>query len=134
MYSSNSSSNAALAAAREGFHGARGTAGPMKTAEVTRSGCSAARRSDHRAPAERDTSAAAAVSVSSITASASAANSSSAYALGSRGRSERPLPRPSITSTRQWRGEGGVRNQQRRKSEDVQIGGRESTRVDPSVD
>ena len=52
-----------------------GTAGQMKTAPSTRSGCSAASSSARCAPSESDTSTARSVAVASITASASAANS-----------------------------------------------------------
>ena len=79
----------------------------MKTAPPIRSGCSAARISPRCAPSESETSTARSVSVASITARASAANSRSSYPpLG--GRSERPLPRPSKVTTRQWRARYGI--------------------------
>ena len=47
-------------------------------------------------------------SVASMTASASAANSSVLFASAPAGRSERPLPRPSNVTTRQWRARYGI--------------------------
>ena len=62
-----------------------GTAGQMKTAPSTRSGCSAASSSARCAPSESETSdARCSVPVASITASASAANSCSSYASAPR--------------------------------------------------
>jgi hypothetical protein len=87
---------------------ASGTAGQMNTAPSTRSGCAPARSSARCAPSESETRTALSVAVASSTASASAANSRSSYAAASCGRSERPLPRPSNTSTRQCRARYGI--------------------------
>ena len=80
----------------------------MNTAPSTRSGWSAA--SMQRAlRAEREADDDRAIGpVASMTAIASAANSRSVYAAGSVGRSERPLPRPSKVTTRQWRARYGI--------------------------
>ena len=80
----------------------------MNTILSTRSGWFAAMSSDRSAPRDSDTNAARSVAVASITAIASAANSSSRYASGSGGRSDRPLPRPSNVTTRQWRARYGI--------------------------
>ncbi len=55
------------------------------------------------ARAENETTIVRCASVASIAAMQSAASSLGAYASASWGRSERPLPRPSTTSTRKWR-------------------------------
>ena len=85
-----------------------GTWGAMATRPSTRSGWPAASRLPHLAPAERPTSVARSRPVASITASASAVYSASAYADAPTGRSERPLPRPSKVTTRQWRARYGI--------------------------
>ena len=64
--------------ARSGATGASGTAGPMKAAPSTRSGCSAASSSWRCAPRDQLTTTASAVPLASMTASASATNSASA--------------------------------------------------------
>ena len=82
--------------------------GPMKTAPSMRSGCSAASRRPRCPPSEKPTMTALAVCVSSMTARASAANSRRRRPKGCCGRSERPLPRPSNVTTRQWRARYGI--------------------------
>ena len=80
--------------------------------------------SAHRAPLESETRPAAGVSVSSMTARQSAAKTSSAYAAGPSGRSESPLPRPSIASTRECRARYGIWHFQNRESTIDHVGRR----------
>ena len=75
----------------------------MYTAASTRSGWSAATSVVHTAPHDSATRTARSVRVASITASVSAANSRSRNDSTPRGRSERPLPRPSNVTTRKCR-------------------------------
>ncbi len=85
---------------RSGCGGASGTAGPMETSPMVRSGWSAATWTAHSVPHDRATSTARSVPVASRTASVSAANSWWVYAAAPTGRSDRPVPRPSNVTTR----------------------------------
>ena len=93
--------------ARSGSGGASATAGPMNAAPATRSGCSAASKTPQSAAHETPTTTARSVAVASSTASASSANSRIVYASAPTGLSERPFPRPSNVTTRQWRARYG---------------------------
>lgn len=80
----------------------------MLATPTTRSGCWAARSSDHQALEHRPTRRALSTPTASITASVSAAKRSSRYISGSSLRSERPLPLGSIVTTRAYREKYGT--------------------------
>ena len=106
----------------------------MNTILATRSGWFAATSNDVPRPATATPTTARSVAVASITASASAANSSSRYASGSGGRSERPLPRPSNVTTRQWRARYGICNFQCREWMIDHVGSRSTVGLALAVD
>ena len=82
----------------------------------------------HSAPHDSATSVARSVAVASMTASASAANSSVLFASAPAGRSERPLPRPSNVTTRQWRARYGICIFQQRECTIDQVGSSSTVR------
>ena len=88
---------------RSGSAGVIGSAGDMKNAPRTRSGCSAASSSVAAAGAQWQTITASATPAASSTASASCAVTRGPYSSAVSGRSESPLPRGSKVTTRKWR-------------------------------